>query len=114
MIDMLPFPNVTSQKVEGQVSELYNYLIQFKETLEFILGNIGIENLSAELVGKLNQLGADIEKSKETIDEQAQQFSSKTLTVSDVINSDAFKEALESAYEFSVNFDTGNLEYTRK
>lgn len=115
MYDMLPFPQIRGKTTDEQVGEIQNYLIQFKETLEFILTNIGTENLSQELIVQLNSMGAEIEKTNETTSEQMQQVvSSKTLTVWDVVNSDAFKEAMESAYEFTVNFDTGNLEYTRK
>ena len=114
MVDMLPFPNPTTKTPEEQVVEINNYLIQLKEALEFILTNISIDNLSYELVQKLNSLGAEIEKSVEDRDDQIQQISSKTLTVSDVINSDAFKEALTNEYVFTVNFDTGNLDYTRQ
>lgn len=115
MYDMLPFPQLRGRTPEEQMGEMQSFLIQFKETLEFILTNIGIDNLSDELITKLNTMGADIEKSNENVNEQMQQVvSAKTLTVSDVVNSDAFKTALESAYEFTVNFDTGNLEYIRK
>lgn len=157
MYDMLPFPNITAKDAEEQVSQINNYLIQFKETLEFILTNISIDNLSQDLITKLNDMGADIEKSIEERDDQLQQVSNKTLTVSDVINSSAFTTALDDVtpkkylvsaeqiqtseepeginiyaiedesgqikefivkngktpiVEFSVNFDTGNLEYT--
>jgi predicted nucleic acid-binding protein len=95
------------------MEEMINFLIQFKETLEFILANIGIDNLSDELVNKLNSLGAEIEKTNEVKEEEMQQVSNKMLTVSDVINSEAFKSALTNEYQFTVNFDTGNLEYTR-
>ena len=97
MYDMLPFPNTMGGTTEEQIAQINNYLIQFKETLEFILTNISIDNLSQELVEKLNTLGADIEKSIEDRDDQIQQVSSKALTVSDVINSIAFSLALEGA-----------------
>lgn len=97
MYDMLPFPNVTGKTTEEQVAQINNYLIQFKETLEFILTNISAENLSQDLVEKLNTLGADIEKSIEDRDDQIQQVSNKTISVFDVINSPAFKMALEDA-----------------
>ena len=157
MYDMLPFPNISAKDTEEQVAQINNYLIQFKETLEFILTNISIDNLSQDLVSKLNTMGADIQKSIEDRDDHLQQISNKNvLTVSDVINSPAFGEALKTAgpteylvsaeqiqtsdepdginlyaiknesgtvetftvkngktpnVEFSVNFDTGNLEY---
>ena len=157
MYDILPFPNITATNIEELVAQTNNYLIQFKETLEFALTNISTENLSQDLVEKLNVMGADIEKSNEERDDQIQQVASRTLTVSDVINSPSFSTALgkvtpqrylisaeqikssdepdgmniyavmnESGriqnivikngktpnVEFSVNFDTGNLEYT--
>lgn len=114
MFDMLPFPHInTSKKPEEQLVDLNHYLIQFKETLEFILTNITFDNLSQDMIDKLNSLGAAIEKSNTSQEEQIQQVSQKTLTVSDIINSDAFNEALTKEYTFTVNFDTGNLEYTR-
>lgn len=158
MYDMLPFPNITGSTAEELKSQINHYLLQFKETLEFALTNISSENLSQELVAQLNSLGADIEKSNEERDELINQVSGKSgISVSDVINSDPFKEALKTAgptkylvsaeqitvsdepeginiyeiedesgvvrefkvkngktpaVEFSVNFDTGNLEYT--
>lgn len=97
MYDMLPFPNITATTVEEQAAQINNYLIQFKETLEFILTNISTENLSHELVDKLNSFGAEIEKTTEEATEQIQQVSNKAITVSDVINSGAFNAALDSA-----------------
>ena len=114
MYDMLPFPNLNAKTTEEQVAQINNYLIQFKETLEFILTNISAENLSQDLVDRLNTLGADIEKSIKDRDEQMEQVASKSLTVSDVINSAAFSSAVKSEVaelNFTVNFDTGNLEY---
>lgn len=115
MYDMLPFPSVTAKTPEEQVGELTNYLIQFKETLEFILANISVENLSQELIQKLNDLGADVEKNAEERDEQLSQIANKSLTVSDVINSEGFKTSVQSEIskiKFTVNTETGNLEYT--
>lgn len=153
MYDILPFPNIVAGSVEEQTAQINNYLIQLKETLEFVLTNISIENLSQDLIVRLNTLGADIQKSNEDREDQLQQVSNKTLSVSDVINSAAFKAALPQNYlvsaeqiqtseeseginiyaiedesgeikqftvkngktpnvEFSVNFNTGNLDYT--
>lgn len=97
MFDMLPFPNITATTAEEQAVQINNYLIQFKETLEFILSNISAENLSPALLEKLNTLGADIEKNAEETTEQIQQVSTKAITVSDVINSQAFNAALDGA-----------------
>jgi hypothetical protein len=97
MYDMLPFPNITATTVEEQTKQINNYLIQFKETLEFILTNISTDNLSPALIEKLNSLGADIEKTTEETTDQIQQVSNKAITVSDVINSEAFNAAVDSA-----------------
>lgn len=152
MYDMLPFPNIAATNIEELSFQTNNYLIQFKETLEFILTNIGADNLSQDLMEKLNSLGAEVEKTIEETDDQFQQVAGNNLTLADVINSSAFEEALEDAkpkkylesvkrvddgvivyaveegsvevkqytvkdgetpqVEFSVNFETGNLEYT--
>ena len=115
MYDVLPFPDMPGKNTEEAVKQLYNYLIRFKETLEFILSNISIDNLSQDLVDRLNELGADIEKSQNNREDELQQISQKTLTVSDVINSDIFDAAVNgkiNGLQFSVNYDTGNLEYT--
>ena len=109
MQDRLPFPHITATKPEEQLSQVKDYLFQFKEELEFVLSNISADNLSQDLVDKLNSLGADIEKEIEERDEQIQQ---SRLTVSDVINSPLFDFALESKIPtFKINFQTGNLEY---
>lgn len=114
MVDIFPFPRITSKTPEGKIAELTDYLIQFKETLEFTLMNISTDNLSADLVAKLNALGADIELSNKDREEEIAQVSVKSLTVSDVVNSDVFKTSVDSRVskiKFSVNFATGQLEY---
>lgn len=115
MFDIFPFPRITGNTPEEQIAELSNYLIQFKETLEFALTNISAENLSPDLINKLNELGADIEKSNEERESEVAQISINSLTVSDVCNSDLFKLAVKSMLSqyisFNVNYETGHLEY---
>lgn len=115
MVDMLPFPSVVGSTPEEQVREILNYLIQFKETLEFALTNISTENLAPDLVNQLNELGANIEQSRtERENELAQISHGSSITIFDVINSDAFKAAVEDEVaniQFNVNFETGHLEY---
>jgi hypothetical protein len=114
MVDILPFPRISGDTPEKQIAELTSYLIQFKETLEFALMNISTDNFSAELIEKLNSLGADIETSNKNREEELAQVSVKSLTVSDVCNSDVFKASVQSeisSITFSVNFTTGNLDY---
>lgn len=104
MVDMFPFPSLTSPLPEKQIQEIVTYLVQFKEILEFALANITVDNLSQDLINTLNTLGADIEKSNENYDEHLTQLSNNALTISDVINTIA-------KITFSVNFETGKLEY---
>jgi hypothetical protein len=84
---------------EEQVSQINNYLIQFKETLEFILQNISVDNLSPELINKLNELGSDIEKSHVEREEEIQQVSGKILSVADVINSPMYQSDIDARVE---------------
>ena len=115
MYDLFPFPTTPSLTPEKRIDDIVNYLIQFKEILEFALTNISIENLSPDLIAKLNELGADIQKSNEDREEQIAQITSSNLSVSDVVNSQAFKEELNEAVsnvKFTVNIETGHLEYS--
>lgn len=115
MVDLFQFPRLTGVTAEEQITEIVNYLIQFKETLEFALTNISTDNLSPDLIKKLNELGADIEKSNADRTDELTQFSSNSLTISDVCNSDLLKDTIGSEISgitFNVNFNTGYLEYT--
>ena len=113
---MFPFPRLTGQTSEQQITDLVNYLIQFKEILEFAFMNISKENLSPELVNQLNELGANIEKSNADREEEVAQLSKfSSITVSDVCNSTLFKNEIDnrmSQRKFNVNFETGELEYS--
>ena len=111
---MFPFPRITGNTPEEKISSLVDYIVQFKEDLEFALGNISADNLSAELVAKLNDLGMDIEKNKEETEESIAQVSVNTLTLSDVVNSTQFKDEISKNMTgvFNINYETGYLEYT--
>ena len=97
MYDILPFPNITATDAKEQVAQINNYLIQFKETLEFILTNISADNLSPELLDEIRKLGADVKTSKEeqmdATQQMTQQITQKLIGVSDVVESDVFKDA---------------------
>ena len=119
MYDIFSFPNITGGTNEEKIAQIYSYLIQLKEELEFQLMSISVDNLSSDLVAKLNELGANIEKSNQEREDQMQQVATKSISVSDVINSEMFKAEIASipqdvaeSLSFSVNFDTGDLEYT--
>lgn len=96
MYDMLPFPNITATDTKEQVVQINNYLIQFKETLEFILTNISVDNLSQDLINKINSLGAEVQKTQSDRDEELQQVTHKILTASDVVNSSAYQADLDA------------------
>ncbi len=116
MIDMFSFPTDTGSNTDERIANIINYLIQFKETLEFALTNISVENLAPDLVNQLNELGANIEQSKTERENELAQISGKSsLTVFDVINSEAFKSGIKngiSNIKFDINFETGHLEYS--
>lgn len=113
MVDMFPFPRITGNTPEEKISSIVDYLVQFKEDLEFAFGNISADNLSAELVAKLNDLGMNIEKNKEETEESIAQVSVNTLTISDVVNSKQFKDEISKNMTgvFNINYETGYLEY---
>lgn len=101
MYDILPFPNITADNKSDLVFQINNYLIQLKETLEFELTNISAENLSSDLIDKMNSLGAEIEKVEETKEELAQNVSNKIISVSDVMNSESFKAHTKAVEEYA-------------
>lgn len=91
-------PNLLGATPEENIRILHDYLYQLTDQLEFILDNIGADNLSAPLLNKLNSLGADIEASQTVNSQtQAQIGGLELLTVSDVINSAAFASAINAA-----------------
>lgn len=79
MMDMFPFPRVTGETAEEQISSLVSYITQFKETLEFALMNISEDNLSADLMGRINAIEEEIRKNKEDREEEVAQLANKVL-----------------------------------
>ncbi len=111
MVDVFPFPRIVGGTSEEKIAQVVDYLLQFKETLEFALNNITTENLSPELISKLNEMGADIQKSKDDREDEMAQISVNTLTISDVCESNQFKDAVNNQMAIKINYDTGHLEY---
>lgn len=110
MYDIFPFPRIMGDTPEKREAELINYLNQFKETLEFALTNIGQENLSSELLAMINKSGAGIVQNEEELSQIANSYT----PVYDFIDSDFVRGLIESKLSnisFSVNFETGCLEY---
>ena len=110
MHDILPYPNITATDPKEQLSQINNYLIQLKEGLEFALTSISADNLSPELRNQLSSLSVEIRATKEEQEDATQQIANKTITVSDVINSQLFKEAVPSDYIVSGEQTTTSLE----
>lgn len=77
MMDMFPFPRITGNTPDEKIDSLLNYLIQFKETLEYALKDISMDNLSPELTKKLEALGADIEQTKSEKEEEIAQVNAQ-------------------------------------
>lgn len=77
MYDMLPFLRITGNTPEKQIAEITEYLTQFKETLEFILSNISLENLSSELTRRLDGLDSTIAQINSNREEEIGQLSNK-------------------------------------
>lgn len=98
VFDMLPFPNITSDKPEEQIKQLIDYLNQFKEDLEFILSAMQDNSIPVK-----------------QIEDTVNQVAYSTLSISEVVGSYAFKQAvLENAPEIVINRENGHLEYKNK
>lgn len=105
MFETIPFPNMTAKDAEERSKQTIDYLIQLREELVFILDSI--------VTGEYGKVTTQTEKAE--IMESLSNVADSGLTVAEVINSAAFKAALNGMIEkleFKVNFDTGNLEYT--
>lgn len=115
MFDLFPFLRLDRGTPEEKIETIANYLMEFKEILEFQLANIDTDNLSPGLVEKLNTLGANVSSNKEEKESELGQLANKGSSIYDVVNSDLFKEAVNNqipkALTFNVNFETGHLEY---
>ena len=106
MFDVLPVPNITAKDNGEKITQVVDFLFQFREELEFLLTGIASGDY-ARLT------------TKPTIENTSVASTERQLTVAEVINSAAFKAALEgvkgmSEIVFLINFETGNLEYEIK
>jgi hypothetical protein len=81
MMDLFSFPSVKGKTPEEQIPEIINYLVQFKETLEFELAELSSRS-GNEASGEGSASG--------------EQYISMPMP---------------SKVTFRVNFETGNLEY---
>ena len=95
MYDALPFPHITAKDTKEQIKQIIDYLLFFRETLEFILMNISADNLSSDLLNKLNRFDEEIESLKKLEETVIQQVSNKTITASEVIESEEYKASVK-------------------
>ena len=102
MLDVLPFPNITAKDTEERISQLIDYLYQFREELEFLLMNISVDNLSQELQAKIGAIKQNTEVFTEEQTEQLGQMSTGGgASVTDVLNSAAFKSHVQSERNYA-------------
>lgn len=90
MFDTLPFPNITAKDAEERSKQTVDYLIQFKEELEFVLNAIvngEYEKVTAQ-PQQATQTAANIDNS-----------SDNGLTIAEVVNSAVFKGTIEGVRE---------------
>lgn len=93
MVDMLPFLRTSGSTTEQQLAEVISYLLQFKETLEFVLTNISFENFSPDVKETLDKLAEIIANNNAEKENEFEQFiKNNVLTL-------------------RINFETGNLDY---
>ena len=105
MFDTLPFPNMTAKDADERSRQTVEYLFQLREELVFIL-----ESMVSGEYGKILSNASAAKEVEELVGSQG------GLTVAEVINSAAFKSALAGSAQdltFTVNFETGNLEYNK-
>lgn len=90
MFDTLPFPNMTAKDAEERSKQTIDYLLQLREELVFILESI----VSGEY-GRFATQGQSVQ----VVEAAVVNASDKILTVAEVINSAAFKSALNGIKE---------------
>ena len=111
MFDILPFPNITAKETDERVAQVIDYLLQFKEDLEFILTNLTSENLSPELQSKIASLKTSSELFTDEQSEQISQTAKKGgVTAVDILSSTEFIKYAEDATAY-VNRKVDDLDY---
>lgn len=94
VVDLFPFLRLMGDTPEKQIGEIVEYLMQFKEMVEFALGNISTDNLSPEFATKLSEIEGSVNQINKNREEDYAQIISKILKTSDIFNSEAFKSAV--------------------
>ena len=110
MFDILPFPNITAKEPDERINQVVDYLLQFKEDLEFILTNLSTENLSPELQARIASVKASTDVFTAEQTEQIEQM--KGVTVSDVLNSSAFLTYADNVTKYVDDSESDANKYT--
>lgn len=105
MNELLPSPHITALNDKEQIQQMRSYLFQLKESLEFILTNIGTENLSDTLLKDLKNMGMSIAEVQSDVDMRQKTtvglINESNLTVSDVINSALFEAEIQEVKDYA-------------
>lgn len=95
MFSELPMLTTHGETSEEKVAEIENYLYMLREALEMELSNIDTDNLSDDLIRRLEGLGVDISLQEKKTQDYIQQISQRTLSVRDVVESKMFADKLQ-------------------
>ena len=100
MNHLIPYPNFTAMDDRNKLKQMESYLFQLREALELSLTDIGPENFSAAFRVELERIGMEMQNVQTNAEESQQrveQVSGSQLTVSDVLNSEAYKKSIDAA-----------------
>lgn len=100
MEHLIPYPNFRAVDERNKVKQMEDYLYQLRETLELALTDIGPANFSAAFRMELQNIGMEMQNVQTNTEESQQRVervSGAQITVSDVLNSEAYKASIEAA-----------------
>lgn len=100
MEHLIPFPNFRAGDDKNKLRQMEDYLYQLREALELSLTDIGPSNFSAAFRMELERIGMEMQNVQTNAEESQQRVehvSGAQITVSDVLNSEAYKASIEAA-----------------
>lgn len=77
MLDMFPYLKISGNTPEEQIKDIEEYLIHFKESLEFAITNISTDNISSDLQKRLDKIESDIKENNDNIADEIAQIAKK-------------------------------------
>ena len=102
MEHLIPFPNFRAADERNKIKQMEDYLYQLREALELSLTDIGPSNFSAAFRLELQRMGMEmqnVQTNSEESKQRVEKVSGAQLSVSDVLNSEAYKASIESVKE---------------